>query len=181
MLSCSATRFTALERDLEDGMSSKLSIEELLSTLEQRAFFLREEEAVHARQEAHHREQRALLAAELEKVMQNLESLRTVVSATADLVVGSRWTKPAAVPDLPPPGRLMMGKLLRLVVEDGGLQEPFSPAAVAAEANRRFADRLGKPVDSRTASDVLRRMLAEGRIRLARGGKGPRGALYART
>jgi hypothetical protein len=159
-------------------MSSRLSVEELLSALEQRAVFLREEEAVHARQEAHHREQRALLAAELEKVMQNLESLRTVASATADLV---KRTKPAAVPDLPPPGRLMVGKLLRLVVEDGGLHEPFSPAAVAAEANRRFADRLRKPVDSRTASDALRRMLAEGRIRLAREGKGPHGALYSRT
>ncbi len=159
-------------------MSSKLSVEELLSGLEERAVFLREEEAVHARQEAHHREQRALLSAELEKVTQNLESLRTVVSATADLVKGR---KPAAVPDLPPPGRLMVGKLLWMVVGDGGLQEPFGPAAVAAEANRRFADRLRKPIDARTASDVLRRMLAEGRIRLARKGRGPQGALYART
>ena len=33
--------------------------------------------------------------------------------------------------------------------------------AVAAEANRRFADRLRSPVNSRTASDVLRRLLAE--------------------
>ncbi len=159
-------------------MSPKLSVEELLSTLEQRAVSLREEEAVHARQEAHHREQRALLAAELEKVTQNLEALRTVVSATADLV---KRTKPVAVPDLPPPGRLMVGKLLRMVVEDGGLQEPFSPAAVAAEANRRFADRLRKPIDPRTASDVLRRLLAEGRIRLARAGRGTQGALYTRT
>lgn len=159
-------------------MSSKLSVEELLSALEQRAISLREEEVVHARQEAHHREQRAFLAAELEKVTQNLEALRSVVSATADLVKGA---KPAAVPDLPPPGRLMVGKLLRMVVGDAGLQEPFGPAAVAAEVNRRFADRLRQPIDPRTASDVLRRMLAEGRIRLAREGKGPKGALYTRT
>jgi hypothetical protein len=159
-------------------MSPKLSVEELLSTLEQRAASLREEEALHARQETHHREQRALVVAELEKVTQNLEALQTVVAATADLV---KTAKPAAVPALPPPGRLMVGKLLRLVVEEGGLKEPFSPAAVAAEANRRFADRLREPVSSRTASDSLRRMLAEGRIRLAREGRGPHGALYTRT
>jgi hypothetical protein len=38
-------------------MSSKLSVEEVLSNLERRAVFHREQEALHARQAVHHQEQ----------------------------------------------------------------------------------------------------------------------------
>ena len=51
---------------------------------------------------------------------------------------------------------------------------------MAAEANRRFADHISSPIDVRTASDVLRRLLAEGEIRLVREGKPFHEALYAR-
>ena len=160
-------------------MSLKLSVEEMLSHLERRVVSLREQEALHARQEVHHREQRALVAAELEKVAQSLESFRGVAMAAADLV-GPVEVKPAAE-ELPPPGRLMVGRLIQLAVEGPGLQEPFSPDAVAVEANRRFADRLDKPIGARTASDILRRMLAMGKVRLVRKGKGSQQALYARS
>jgi len=164
-------------------MSSRRSVEEVLSNLEARAVFLREREAFHAQQEAHHREQRAALAAEREKVQQNLEAFRTAIASTADLALPPA---PASVPStlgeakLPLPGRLMVSRLLRLVVESPGLEEPFGPTAVAAEVNRRFPDRLPEPVGTRTASDVLRRMLAEGELELVRPGKASHAALYTR-
>jgi len=50
---------------------------------------------------------------------------------------------------------------------------------VAAEANRRIRNRL-PPVDRCTVSDILRRMLAEGAIRLTREGRVFHEALYTR-
>ena len=64
----------------------------------------------------------------------------------------------------------MVARLLKLVLESSDLPDPFGPTAVAAEANRRFAERLSKPIESRTASDVLRRVAAEGGIALVREG-----------
>ncbi|HVR95766.1 MAG TPA: hypothetical protein VMW27_04080 [Thermoanaerobaculia bacterium] len=159
-------------------MSLKLSVEEMLAHLEQRVVSLREQEVLHAQQEVYHREQRALVAAELEKVAQSLESFRVVAVAAADLV------GPVEIPadeELPPRDRLMVGRLIQLAVDSPGLQEPFDSVALAAEANRRFADQLDKPIGSRAASDVLRRMLALGKVRLVRKGKGSLQALYTRS
>jgi hypothetical protein len=164
-------------------MSSKLSVEEVMSTLEQRAVFHREQEAFHAAQEVHHREQRAVHAADLEKVMQSLEAFRTVAASAVDLAVPpAPRSKPVMVDEaeLPAPGRLMVSRLLRLTVASPDLAEPFGATAVAAEANRRFRDRLHESVGPRTASDVLRRMHDEGEIQLVREGKAFHEALYAR-
>jgi hypothetical protein len=165
-------------------MSSKLSVEEVLANLEQRAVSLRDQEAFHAQQEVHHRKQRELCAAELEKVQQSLEAFRTVAATAVDLVLplaahaGSGGT--AEKEELPPPGRLQVSRLLRTVIESPDLKEPFGATAVAAEINRRFADRLREPIGPRTASDVLRRMLAEGKVQLTREGKAFHEALYRR-
>ena len=125
-------------------MSSKLSVEDVLANLEERATFHREQEALHAQQETHHRDQRALHAAELEKVLQSLETFRTAASTAVDLAqTVTRKTVPATEePRLPPPGRLMAGRLVRMVAESPDLAEPFVPATVAAEVNRRFASQL---------------------------------------
>lgn len=167
-------------------MSSKLSVAEVLANLEQRAVSLREEEAFHAQQEVHHREQRALCAAELEKVLQSLEAFRTVSATAVDLVrpiaaSSVSGASAAKEEELPPPGRLMVGRLLQRVIESSDLQEPFGATVVAEEANRRFGDRLRETVGPRTVSDVLRRMLAEGEIQLVRKGKAFHEALYRRS
>ena len=73
-----------------------------------------------------------------------------------------------------------MSELLRLAVGSPELKEPFGPAAVAAEANRRFRPHLKTLIDSRTASDVLRRLAKEGEIQLVRKGKAHHEALYKR-
>jgi hypothetical protein len=164
-------------------MSSDLSVKEVLSNLEQRVVFHREQEAFHAEQEVHHREQRARHAAELEKVLQSLEGFRTVAASAVDLAVPPPSSSKPVVLDeaeLPPPGRLRVSRLLRLVIESPELAEPFGATVVAAEANRRFQDHLHEPVGPRTASDVLRRMLDEGGLQLVREGRPAHEALYTR-
>jgi hypothetical protein len=163
-------------------MSSKLSVEDVLAHLETRAVFHREQEALHAQQETHHQEQKVFHAAELERVLASLEAFRTVATQAVDLARPLAAAAAATVEEekLPPPGRLMVSRLLRLTVATSNLPEPFSPTAVAAEANRRFAQRLKKPIGSRTASDVLRRLVGEGELQVAREGKAFHEALYAK-
>lgn len=161
-------------------MSSKLSVEEVLAQLEQRAVFHREREGFHAEQEIHHRDERALHAAELEKVLKSLESFRTVSAAAVDLARPLPKPAPPVEETLPASGRLMISRLLRQAVESPDLEEPFGATAVAAEANRRYAKHLKEPVGPRTASDVLRRMHAAGEIDLAREGRAFHEALYSR-
>ncbi|PYQ60374.1 MAG: hypothetical protein DMF53_17105 [Acidobacteria bacterium] len=172
-------------------MGAKLSVEEVMANLERRAAFHREQEALHAQQVVfhaqqgeHHREQQAVHAAELQKVLQSLETFRTAAGTAVDLAQTlPPAAQPAAVADearLPPRNRKMVGRLIKLAAESPGLAEPFGPTDVAAEANRRFAGRLPERIGPRTASDVLRRMLAEGEIKLVREGRPFQEALYAR-
>jgi hypothetical protein len=161
-------------------MSSKLSVEEVLAQLEQRAVFHREQEAFHAEQEIQHRDERALHAAELEKVLKSLESFRSVSAAAVDLARPLPKPAPPVDETLPASGRLMISRLLRRVVESPDLEEPFGATAVAAEANRRYAKHLKEPVGPRAASDLLRRMHAAGEIEIAREGRAFHEALYSR-
>jgi hypothetical protein len=169
-------------------MSSELSVKELLAELERREALHRDQEAFHAAQEvfheqqqAHHREQRAVHAAELEKVRQNLATFGAAAASAADLVGPVKPPAPRpSEPRLPPPGKKFVSGLLRLVVADPELTEPFGPKAVAAEANRRFKAHLSQPVGPRTASDVLRRLVKEGKLQLVREGTANREAVYKR-
>ena len=160
-------------------MGSKLSVEDVLANLEARAAFHREreahhrtQEAFHAQQEVHHREQRALHVAELEKVLKDLEVFRAVTASAA--------AHPIAALEIPPPGRKQVGQMVTLVAQSPYLEEPFSPTSIAEETSRRYAGHLRAPVDPRTASDVLRRLLAEGGLELVRKGTAKREALYRR-
>jgi len=166
-------------------MSAKLSIEEMLAHLENREAHHRDQEAFHAEQEvfhgqqqAHHREQRAAHAAELEKVRESLAAFRAAAASAVDLV-GPVEPVPAT-PKLPPPGKTFVSGLVRLAVASPELPEPFGPAAVAAETNRRFQAHLRVPVDSRIASDVLRRLEKEGELKLVKKGRARHEALYKR-
>jgi hypothetical protein len=167
-------------------MSEKLSIKEMLAHLEKREAHHREQEAYHAQQEAflgqqqlHHREQRAVHAAELEKVRESLATFRAAAASAVE-VVGPIEPPPPAAPKLPPPGRKFVSGLIRLAVIGPELPEPFGPAAAAAETNRRFRAHLKTLVDSRTASDVLRRLEKEGELQRVQKGKAYHEALYRR-
>jgi len=160
------------------AMSSKLSVEDVLANLEARAAFHRQQEAhhrdqeaFHAQQEVHHREQRALHVTELEKTLKDLEVFRVVAASAAAQSVPRL--------EIPPPGRKRVSRMVALVAAD--LPEPFGPTAIAEETSRRYAGHLSAPVDPRAASDVLRRLRAQGRLELARKGTAKREALYRRV
>ncbi|HKI01878.1 MAG TPA: hypothetical protein VKK31_07865 [Thermoanaerobaculia bacterium] len=163
-------------------MSAERSVQELLSNLEGWEAFHREKTAFHAQQEVYHREQLALHEDELGKVLQKLEAFRSTAAAVVEIAPPPtpEPTPVVAEPKLPSPGRLMVSRLLTLAVKSSDLEEPFSPTALAAEANRRYADRLKEPIGSRTASDVLRRLLAQGEVRRVSKGTAFHEALYAR-
>jgi hypothetical protein len=163
-------------------MGTKLSVEDVVANLEARAAlhrekeaFHRDQEAFHAQQVVHHREQQALHTAELEKVVRDLETFRTVAASAAAQPIQRRQEL-----EVPPPGRKRVGRMVELIAESPDLQEPFGPTAIAEETSRRYADHLDEPVDPRAASDVLRRMLAEGDLELVRKGTAKREALYRR-
>jgi hypothetical protein len=164
-------------------MTSQLSVADLMANLESRAAFHREQEALHGTQEAKHREERLRHAEELRKIVESLESFRTAAALAVGLTQAPQPASTATGvrgPEvrIPASGRLMVSRLVRLVVagREGG--EAFGASAVAAEVNRRFADRLHRPVDTRTVSDVLRRMHQAHQIHLVRPGKAFSEAFY---
>ncbi|HVG07012.1 MAG TPA: hypothetical protein VNM67_04855 [Thermoanaerobaculia bacterium] len=160
-------------------MSVNLTLSEILRNLQRRIDSLREQVDLHARQEEHHREQRALLDAELQKAMRHLESLQEAAAVAADLDL------PAAAPP-PSPQEEDLGpnptlpKMVARVVAGRPEGERFGPKIVAQEVNRRFRKGLRRPVDARAVSVVLRRMSAARRIHLVREGKANHEALYAK-
>jgi DNA-binding transcriptional ArsR family regulator len=58
--------------------------------------------------------------------------------------------------------------------------ETFGAAQVAAETNRRYRDKLRRPIDARAVSVTLHRLRDAGRLRLVREGKSYYEALYAK-
>lgn len=170
-----------------EPMSAKLSVEDVLATLEARLVFHRDQEALHAEKEVHHREQRALHAAELARVQESLASFRAAAPAALELARERVGPVPESAPDpavlealedVAASGRTPRSRRIRRVVASWDRPEPFGPSDVAAEVNRRYHLQLKKPIDARAASNVLRRMHAEGRIDLVRPGKAFYEALY---
>jgi hypothetical protein len=160
-------------------MTLNLSLSEILVNLERGIESLGERVALHARQEEHHREQRALLEAELEKAKGHLESFRALAATAADLHL------PAAAPP-PPPAEEDLGphptvaQMVTRVVADRPEGERFGPKLVVSEVNRRFGKLLRRPVEPPTVSVVLRRMSEARRIHQYRPGKANHEALYTR-
>src|SRR5215213_2181103 len=160
-------------------MTLNLSLSEILVNLETRIESMGEQVALHARQEEHHREQRALLEAELEKAKEHLESFRAVAATAADLHL------PAAAPAPPPPEEDLgphptVAQMVARVVADRPEGERFGPKLVVSEVNRRFGKLLGRPVEPSAVSVVLRRMCEARRIHQYRPGKANHEALYTR-
>lgn len=164
-------------------MSTKLSVAEVLAQLEARVAFHEQREAFHAQQEAHHREQREGHAADLAQARRNLEAFRTVSTEALELV-----QQGVAAPPEPPvnpligvsqaSGRVVPSRLVRAVVGSRKDDEPFGATAVAQEVNRRFKDKLRRPMSARAVGDTLRRMEAQRLIHLVRPGRAKYEALF---
>ena len=141
-------------------MSAKLSVEDVLSTLEARAVFHRDQEAFHAEQEVHHREQRALHAAELARVQESLESFRAAAPTALELArerVGpvqralappNRPRRKTSRPRAGRPGAGGSAESRRKL----GPAEALGPTDVAAEVNRRYRGQLKRPIGQRAVS-----------------------------
>lgn len=162
-------------------MSVKLSLAEILDSLEQRIASLREQVAIHTRQEEHHREQRVAFAAELETATQRFETLKTVAVPAAELIQPAAASAASVAEDGTDAGPASRaGDLIARILASRPDGEPFSPSVITSEINRRFQARLGRAADVRNVSSVLRRMHRNHQIHLVREGRAYHEALYAK-
>lgn len=162
-------------------MSTKLSIAEILAKLEARVEFHRRQASHHSAQEAWHRDQSAHHSAELEKVLARFEAFRATATEAADLAVESVMPRPAGqMDDLPPGRKFTKSKLIQRVVQDQEEGTPFNATQIAAEVNRRFRERLKRPVDKRVVGTALRRLRDLGEIREVQAGRSFHEAKYSR-
>ena len=162
-------------------MSKSLSVPEILSKLEVRIAQHQERKAFHAEQEAHHREQHAFHDAELEKVLQRYEAFKVAADATAEYTAPPVPAEPEKEETIPRFGdRPMVSRLVARVVERQPEGEEFGAHAIAKEVNRRYGDKLDKPVKPAAVSTVLRRLARARRIHETQHGKAFHGGLYVR-
>ena len=163
-------------------MSTQLSVAQVLANLEAQMAFHKEKEAHHAQQEVFHREQQAVHAAEYAKVAQHYEAFKSTAEAAAEIAARTPMKEQPRRDD-PPPARTKPTRPSRLVarlIAELPAGETFAPSRVAAEVNRRYGRELRKPLDTRLASTILRRLLADGEIRLVERGIAHHEALYSK-
>lgn len=164
-------------------MKSNRTIAEVVASLESQLAFYREKEELHAGHEAFHREQRTLYGTEREKIERNLEAFGAAAASALDLAEKT-LTSPSQAEqgaDLGSASNPRLGKMVELLIADKGPDERFGPVGLAQEVNRRFGQRLRRPVDARQISVVLRRLDRLGRIQLVRKGRPHWEALYGRV
>jgi hypothetical protein len=140
----------------------------------------REQEALHGAQEAFHREQRDFHAAGYEAVALHYEAFKASAGGAAEIAARVAAPEPPRQEPLPPLKPVLPSKLVARAVAELPADETFAPSRVAAEVNRRYPRELRKPIDSRLASTGLRRLLAQGKVRLVERGTAHREAVYAR-
>jgi hypothetical protein len=117
----------------------------------------------------------------LQKVLQRYEAFKAAADATAEYTAPTTPAEPETEEAIPRFGnRPMVSRLIRRVVERQPEGEEFGAHAIAAEVNRRYGDKLDKPVKPSAASTVLRRLARSRRIHETRPGKAFHGALYVR-
>jgi hypothetical protein len=167
-----------LAPNVEDEMSLKMSLGEIIANLESRIAFHRDQAVVHAQQEEQHREQRVFHEAELKKVTEHCEALKTVAGPAAELALPA--PAPAPRPEPAPGPAPTLHVMVKQILEAHPDGEPFGKQRVTAEIARRFPAMPGKRVDPRSVSAALRRLLAKRRIHVVREGRPCHEALYAK-
>jgi len=154
-----------------------------VASLEAEAAVHRERGAYHAEQEAFHREKRSHHEAELDGLSRRLEDFRAASAAALEVVAR---LAPRSGPvdeelDIGPASKPRLTRILKTILAELGPDQNFGPGWLAAEANRRYGDRLREPITSRQMSDVLRRLARTGRLRQVRQGKGRYEARFVRV
>lgn len=169
-------------------MDSNLPLGRILAELEQQIALLREREAHHAGREAHHaereafhREQRAVYGERLARVSRHFEALRENAAAVAEIELLSPEAPPAQpVDDLPAGKKPSINQAVQRVISGLPPDRPFGPREIMEEVNRRYAGRLGGPVDMRKVSVSLRWLAGTGRIHKAWRGRPHKESKYLR-
>jgi hypothetical protein len=179
------SQITPLIPGKEARMTLKVSVGELLETLERKIAFHREQAALHAREEELHRGQRTLHESDLELATRHFEALKAAAGPAAEMAMSAPAPGPAVPPDpeeesddVGSAPRLKALILRILQGQTGG--EPFGATTLTTEINRRFRDRLEQDADVRSVSAALRRMVRKRQIHLVREGRSYREALYAK-
>ncbi|HSG40549.1 MAG TPA: hypothetical protein VLE27_12985 [Thermoanaerobaculia bacterium] len=164
-------------------MSSELSLSQILANLEAKIASHRQKEAHHAEQEVFHREQRALQAAELATSLEHYEAFKAVAGPAAEIAASFTPAAPPQVEkkkveEVPP--TTVRSKLVSQVVATLPAAEVFSPSRISTEINRRYGKHLRRPASARMVSNALRRLAAEGEVRLVQEGAPYHEALYTK-
>lgn len=162
---------------------SSLSVAQVLAKLKAQMEAHREAVAHHGERESFHREQREIHAAELETISRHYEAFQASSAAAAEIAARDEASAPLPeqAPEPASSVKLQPGKLVLQVVSELPEGEEFGAARIVEEVNRRFPNRQKKPIESPQASTSLRRLLAEGRVRLVRKGTAHREAVYTRS
>jgi hypothetical protein len=155
------------------------SLADLLADLEAKVAFHRRQEGLCAEQEALFRERRSFHAAELARISQCYESLRTA-AATAEEIAAQAIPAEPAGEDLGSRSRPKLTRMVARVLEDKAWSARFGAREVTAEVNRRYAAHLRRPADEEQVAIVLKRMADAGRLHKLRKGRPYHEALYAR-
>lgn len=165
--------------------STRLSVAEVLTNLEEQMASHREKEAYHAEQEIFHREQRAHHVAELERVARHYEAFKAVAGSAVELAARSipeSGAREARLDEILPPGSpVLRSRLVIRLAEQQPADAVFSASSLAEEVNRRFGSAFEKPANARLAAAALRRLCANGVLRVVQPGTPHHEARYARV
>ena len=165
-------------------MSTELSVAQVLANLEKQLAFHTEQERHHTERETFHREQRAVHAAEMEMVSKHYEAFKATAEGAATVAARTVAAAPPKQEAPAPPVRRepqRPHKLVARLVKELPQGEVFTASKVAAEVNRRYRSELKKPIDRPIASTCLRRMVADGRVRLVQKGTAHIQAVYTKA
>lgn len=162
-------------------MATQTSLESIVSRLEAQIAFDQEREAFHAAQETFHREQRAVFAAEIEKLTAVLEAFKTAAATTAELETRAAAFTPPPKPNLDIGRKASLTRMIRRVLETRPAGDVFGTNFITAEINRHYRERLRRPVKAKLVSITLKRLQRQGELRQVRAGRPHHEALYSRV
>lgn len=162
-------------------MTEHRSLPALLTDLERQTEKLRQEVALHTRQEEHHREQKQLLAERLQQLDERLQRFREAAEAVLEVAETPKSSAPSPVEDWGSASRPKIGRMVEHVLDHRLEPVAFGAEEISREVNRVFGDRLRRTTDGRQVSVVLRRLRDQGRLRLAKKGRAYSEAFYERA
>lgn len=161
-------------------MNPSLSIAQVLTDLEAQIASREERETFHACQETFHRSQRELHGGELSRLRERYEGFKAAAQAAGEEVRRGAASLLPAPENSETKQRSTLSKLVARLIEQKGVDERFGATALAQEINDRYVRRLRNPARVRSVSVALRRLLAEGSVRLVEEGRAFHEAVYRR-